>query len=301
MNNAEQQRRVVATGNFDGLHLGHRKILDVMSEDARLLRFEPLAVTYEPHTRHFLTGYGDPLLLTPLHEKQELFRAIGVPLEALAFDAALSCLSGIEYVRQIIIGRFQASVWVFGPSHRFGAGGKGDLNEVRRTFPELRIIQVAPMEYQADALSSSRIRAALVDGDLELAAAMLGRPYSLQGTVVAGDGRGRTIGVPTANLEIEPLKMLPSFGVYSGTVDLDGTSHLAVVNIGVRPTFQGVVPSVEVHLPDWSGDLYGKTLEMKLNLRLRGEMRFTSAKELVAQITCDVQRARSSIQQQSCT
>lgn len=289
--------RVVATGNFDGLHLGHRKILAVMDSEARARSLQPLVVTYEPHTRHFLGTLGSPPLLTPLAEKRRVFAELGIPLEILPFDQELASLSGPEYVERIILGKFQASVWIFGPNHRFGAGGKGDLGEIRSLFPQLHIVQVEPELFEGAEVSSSRIRKALEAGDCHLVRALLARSYGLLGTVVPGDARGRTLGFPTANLQLEPFKLLPPFGVYAGIAEFDGISRVAVVNVGNRPTFAGQYASVEVHIPDWSGDLYGKTLEMKLNLRLRGEMRFAGPQELAMQIACDVQRAQSSIQQ----
>ena len=287
------QARAIATGNFDGLHLGHQRIFSVLRKEAEHCGIEPLAVSYHPHTRHFLGIPGEPLLLTPPREKKELFLSAGISLEDLPFDKELSQLPGLEFVRQIILKKLGARIWVFGPNHHFGSGGRGNIVEVRRHFPELQIIQLPPLEIDGDAVSSSRIRHELELGHVEAAHTLLGRPYVLIGDVKQGDARGRQIGFPTANLELEVFKQLPRFGVYAGFAHFEGERRLAVVNIGMRPTFSGQKPSVEVHIPGWSGDLYGKRLEMKLNLNLREEKRFQSVSELVEQITCDVQRARS--------
>jgi len=301
MNVREPYSHVVATGNFDGLHLGHHRIFDALRAEAKTGHLKQVAVTYEPHTRHYLDAPGHPPLLTPLAEKRDLFRTAGIPLETLDFDKSLASLAGIDFVRDVILKKFGAAVWVFGQNHRFGAGGKGDLDEVRKAFPKLKIIRAESLLIGDDVVSSSRVREALDVGDVALAKTLLGRCYSLAGEVIHGEARGRTLGFPTANIQVAEFKMLPQFGVYAGAACFDGEKHLAVVNIGRRPTFNGVAPSVEIHLPGWSGDLYGKTLEMKLNLSLRGEMRFAGLQELVAQLTCDVQRASSTIQLEECT
>ena len=287
-------KRVVATGNFDGLHLGHQRLFEVMRAEAGD-SLEMLGVTYAPHTRHFLDAPGKPPLITPSLERARLFAEAGIPLQLVTFDRELASLTGLEFVRQVIIGKFQASTWLFGPFHRFGSGGQGSVDEVRAAFPGLKVVQVPPVELEGGTISSSRIREALLSGKLELANEMLGRSYSLVGTVVSGDARGREIGFPTANIETEPFKLLPQFGVYAGVAHFDAERHMAVVNVGNRPTFNGVKPSVEVHLPGWSGDLYGKKLDMKLDLLLRGERRFGNVSELTAQIACDVQRAKSTV------
>jgi riboflavin kinase/FMN adenylyltransferase len=291
--------RVIATGNFDGLHQGHRRILDIVNAEATSRGLEPLAVTYEPHTRHFLGTPGVPALLTPPLEKKDLFHDFGMPLEQLSFTPQLAGMSGLEYVRDIVIAKYRAQVWVFGPNHRFGAGGKGSIEEVSQAFPGLKIIQLDSLFLESGLVSSSRIRDALEEGNLDLANGLLGRSYCLEGLVVPGDARGRQIGFPTANILVEPFKQLPKFGVYAGWAKFEGEEHLAVVNIGLRPTFDGQNPSVEVHLPEWAGDLYGKRLQMKLDLFLRGEMRFSGVDSLTSQITCDVQRAQSVLNQRS--
>lgn len=293
--------RIIATGNFDGVHRGHQKILQVLRQEANQAGLPPLAVTYNPHTRHFLGTMGEPPLLSPMGEKRILFSRQGIPMEALPFDATLAALSGPDFVEKIILGRLDAKVWIFGPNHRFGAGGKGNIEEAQKAFPQLRILQVDPELIDGEPVSSTRIRDALQAGDCLRVSALLGHPYSLLGEVVHGDARGRTLGFPTANLKLEPYKLLPPFGVYAGIAEFNGICKVAVVNVGLRPTFAGQDASIEVHIPDWSGDLYGKRLEMKLNLKLRGEMRFTSPQELVAQIACDVQRAKSAVKLDSCT
>jgi len=285
----------IATGNFDGLHLGHCKILSALAAEAKALRLTPLVLSYEPHTRHFLVKPGDPPLLCTLDQKKQMIQNLGLQAEALPFDRNIAGLDGVAYVREVIIGRYGAKVWVFGPNHRFGVGGKGDLTQVQAQFPDLRIVRVDPLEMGGEPISSSRIRNLLAAGEVALAAELLGRPYALRGVVVHGEARGRTIGFPTANLQIPPYQMMPGFGVYAGWVNFEGESHKAVVNIGMRPTFQALSPTIEIHLPGWSGDLYGKTMEMKLNLKLRGELHFASIQDLKMQIACDVQRALSMI------
>lgn len=288
--------RAVATGNFDGVHCGHARIFSVLDDVARKQNLQSLVLAYEPHTRHVLGTPGKPTLLTPGEERAHAVQNLGHSFAALPFDRKLSSLPGIDFVREVILGKFHAKVWVFGEDHRFGWRGEGRVEEVRRMFPELEIHCVPPVMENAEAISSSRVRGALDAGDLPLANRLLGRPYELVGRVIHGEARGRQIGFPTANLEMAPFKHVPAFGVYAGRVILGDQTLVAVVNVGKRPTFDGVLPSIEVHLPGWSGDLYGKTLQMKLDLFIRREMRFSSVEDLKSQIACDVQRALSSIQ-----
>lgn len=285
--------RAIATGNFDGVHLGHQKIFDVLKQVATEMDLDPCVLAYEPHTRHVLGVPGEPTLLTPIHERGEAVRNLGLCYHALPFNKSIALLSGLDYVREVIIGKYQAKAWVFGEDHRFGFKGEGDIAEVQKAFPDLKIYCVAPRIEQGSPISSSRIRDALSLGDVQKAAEFLGREYSLSGEVVHGEKIGRTIGFPTANIKTPDFKHLPAFGVYAGEAIFGSETHRAVVNIGIRPTFAGLEPRIEIHIPNWSGDLYGQKLEMKLNLYLRGELRFNNVSELKSQIACDVQRALS--------
>lgn len=293
--------RAVATGNFDGLHCGHQKIMEALRRGAEKHHGEPLMISYHPHTRHFLTGTPDPLLLTTAEEKKQCLSEWGLQHETVQFDQALANLEGCDFVEKVILKRFEASLWIFGRNHRFGARGQGNLQEVRQRFPQLEIQVVESLLDEGEVVSSSLIREYVGQGNISRANQLLGRPYVVTGTVIAGDGRGRQLGFPTANLKISPLKLKPALGVYAGTVQalddpfLFQKPQLALMNVGNRPTFPGAGPSVEVHLPDWNGDLYGKNLQMKLNLCLRGEMRFSQVSDLRLQIAQDVEQAKASV------
>lgn len=284
---------VVATGNFDGLHLGHRRIFEEVIRLAQTKNLKPLILSFEPHTRHVLQSQGNPMLLTPFLEKAAIFKDLGIGYEILPFNSEIASLDAQKYVELVILQQSQAAIWVFGQNHRFGRGGLGNLALVQQFFPQIQVIQVESAQCAGEVVSSSRIRELLADGFLDLANQMLGRPYSLAGLVIHGHGRGREIGFPTANLKLEPQKMLPKSGVYAGIAQVDGRPYKAVVNVGNRPTFPGAGSSVEVHLIDTFMDLYGKNLEMKLNLSLRGEMRFAQVSALREQIARDVEMARS--------
>ena len=300
--------RVVVIGNLDGVHRGHARVLDRASERATQGGHELAVLTFEPHPAAVLGGSA-PQRLTRLSRKVELLARHGVQLVAAQkFDHAFAALSPEEFVDVILRRGLDARVVVVGHDFRFGARRAGDL-DVLRALGAKGGFDVEVQEVVADArgpLSSTRVRAALAAGDLDDVRAVLGRPHAIEGDVVTGDKRGRTIGFPTANLgEVE--EALPAHGVYAIVADRalrsdSAAEHAAfargVANVGLRPTISGggVHPSVEVHLFDLSSaesDLYGDALRVHFVARLREERRFPGLDALKAQIAADADEARA--------
>jgi riboflavin kinase / FMN adenylyltransferase len=286
---------VVTIGNFDGVHRGHqvllRRTVTLSAEhDARAV-----AVTFDPHPTTVLRPQAAPPLLQPLAERVARLVEAGVDaVVVLPFTRELAAMSPAGFVAEVLAGRLAAVRVVVGTNFRFGAKAAGDvvalleLGETHGFTPEA----VTLLELDGRRISSSAIRGHLQAGEVDWARAALGRPFELHGEVVGGDGRGRSIGFPTANLAPLAGIVVPGAGVYAGHAEVDGTWLPAVTNVGVRPTFDGRAMTVEVHLLDAEVDLYGRQLTFRFEHRLRGEQRFDGPEALVAQIEQDVRAAR---------
>ncbi len=272
----ESKPRAVALGTFDGVHLGHRRVLDAALAAGRA----PTVVTFDPHPRIAL-GYGVELLV-PLERRLELLAEAGVE-EALVvdFDLELAQLSPEAFAERVL-RPLGTEVVVAGSNFRFGRGRTGDLALLERLGFDVRPVPLV------DGASSTRIRDLLRAGEVVRAAKLLGRPPELAGTVVAGDARGGTLGFPTANLRPEPGVLVPGYGIYAGSTD----GHRAAISIGTNPHYGGGERRIEAFLLDFAGDLYGKRLTLELWQRLRDEQAFESEAELVAQIDRDVEATR---------
>lgn len=299
----------IALGNFDGIHRGHQKILQpILSAIDRQgeKRVYPTVVSFHPHPREFFTG-EKIYLLTPIAEKTQLLKRFGIEqLVLLPFNRELASLSPQQFVAEILVKQLQTTQISVGEDFRFGYQRRGTVADLEAIASHYSIeVQVNSLYKCLDEggdnfrISSSRIRQALAAGEVERARFMLGRPYTLMGTVVQGQQLGRTIGFPTANLQLPPDKFLPRYGVYSVNVVVDPIGFPAidsplkgVMNIGCRPTVEGNRPTVEVHLLDWSEDLYGQTLTVSLERFLRPEQKFPSLEALQEQIAADCEAAR---------
>jgi len=295
---AHERGSLVAIGNFDGVHLGHQAVIEAALAEARAHGLRPLVLTFDPHPAEVLGGSTRPPL-TLLERKVELIERCGPELGVVVepFTIALSKLSPVEFARDFIVGLLGAKIVIVGENFRFGHSRSGDLRTLAEVGKELGFVaRASALSGDSDGpYSSTRARAALANGDLAGVERVLGRPHALSGEVVTGAQRGRTIGVPTANLG-GVREALPPYGVYAVVVDLvepSGARSLAtgVANIGLRPTVSAGF-SVEVHLFDFSADLYGKTLRVHLVARLREERKFSGLPELKAQIERDSADAR---------
>ena len=296
---AEQIRTptAIALGNFDGIHQGHRRVLrSIIESSSGNARVHPSVVSFTPHPREFFTGQKLQLL-TPVEEKAELLAELGMEqLVLLPFNRDLASLSPQRFVEQVLVKQLQTTLISVGTDFRFGYQRKGtgtDLQNIAAEYDiEVRLNSLHKCRDNQNRevrVSSSLIRQALTKGDIKTANFMLGRPYSLWGKVVAGKQLGRTIGFPTANLKLPEEKFLPRFGVYAVEVLLDNATRKGVMNIGCRPTVAGEFPTVEVHLLNWSGDLYDRHLRVNSIEFLRPEQKFESVEALKEQIARDCQ------------
>jgi riboflavin kinase/FMN adenylyltransferase len=294
--NAEIARPTVLTlGVFDGLHLGHQLIIGRVVERAREVGAVPTVVTFDPHPRALLHPESAPPLLQTFDQKIEAFGVLGVEQTiVIRFTREFAARSAEEFLRDVVHERLQAKEAYLGRGFAFGRGREGDIELLRRVSRELGFFadEVPEVCLRGRRISSSRIRALLSEGRVNLARRMLGRPYGVEGRVVRGAERGRTLGFPTANLR--PVnRVIPRDGVYVTATLIEGVWRRSVTNVGVRPTFESAgEPSVETFVMDWGGDLYGDVVRVRFLHRLRGERRFASADELKRQIDADILRAR---------
>ena len=284
----------VALGVFDGIHLGHRAILGRAVELARERGVGALACTFDPHPIEVLQPGRAPLPITTLADRLALIGATGIATTVvIAFTRAVAALEPELFVERVLVGVLKARDVVVGFNHRFGRGARGDARLLEVLGPRLGFgVHVIPPTTVGDVtVSSSEIRAALQRGDLAVASQLLGRDYTAGGEVVHGAGRGRALGFPTANIRTELPLPLPS-GVYAARADIGSAVYPAVINVGVRPTFGESASTVEAHLLDFTGDLYGRRMRLIFLLRLRGERKFPSLEALRTQIATDVATAR---------
>jgi riboflavin kinase/FMN adenylyltransferase len=288
---------VLTVGNFDGVHLGHRVLLERLVSRAHELGRPAMVYTFEP-TPQAVFGRG-PHRILAVEDKVALLGRLGVDQVCLErFSPALSARSPEWFVEEVLGRRLRPCAMVVGHDFRFGAERAGDHRTVASLMPQLPIEVVLPLSREGRIVSSTRIRACIRDGRVGDAAELLGRPYSIRGTVVRGDRRGRELGFPTANL-LPDAELIPSSGVYAVRGQVDGNGLLpGVANLGARPTVDGERFGIEVHLMVPHGhygadELYGRELEVHFVRRLRSEKRFPGLEALAAQITLDVAEART--------
>jgi riboflavin kinase/FMN adenylyltransferase len=287
-------RTVVTVGNFDGVHLGHRSILARVCQRARELDCQPVALTFDPHPAKVLKPEGNLRLLTTPAQKVELLEAAGVSVVVQPFTREFAAIPAREFVRDYFVERLKVREVVIGHDYRFGYKRQGNielLQQMGQTFG-FTVQVVWAVEVEDAVVSSSLIRAMLQLGKVREANRLLGRAYGVTGRVVAGKGRGaKVLGVPTANL-VSENDLLPSCGIYAVWVIKDGHRLPGVANIGTCPTFGNQELTLEVHLLDFNGDLYGEMLQVEFVSRLRDEQRFSSIDALAAQIRADMTEAR---------
>jgi riboflavin kinase/FMN adenylyltransferase len=290
--------QAVAIGVFDGLHLGHADILHAALERARAGGGRCVVVSFDPHPDVVLaTSFATVAPLTPLAEKRERMATLGVDeFDVLPFTRELSALSPESFVERFLVERHHPTALVVGENFALGHRRAGDVPYLRRLGPTYGFeVEAVPLRRLDDApISSTRIREALSRGQVREAERMLGRRYTLAGTVVRGEAIGRTLGFPTANLRLHEEKFLPGFGIYAGWARIARSAdlHAAAISIGVRPTYGGQVPTIEAFLLDWSGELVGRELELELVDWLRAELRFDGPAALRAAIARDVEETR---------
>jgi riboflavin kinase/FMN adenylyltransferase len=295
-------RPIVTIGNFDGLHRGHRAIIDTVVARARDLSGQAVVYTFDPHPRKVIRPESAPGLLTTLEQKLELLEQAGVDVVVIErFTPRFAQTSAEEFVREIVHRRLHPVEVYVGYDFHFGRDRHGSMRMLTETGPRLGFAVTIIPEVTVDEgdVNSTRIRQLLAESRPEPAARMLGRFYTIRGRVAQGDRRGRSLGFPTANLEPEN-EVLPGSGVYAGWLSLldegeppRGARRLAVINVGRRPTFRdGAALLAEAHVLDFDGDLYGRRVEIAFCHHLRAERRFPDADALRRQIAADVEEAR---------
>jgi riboflavin kinase/FMN adenylyltransferase len=288
---------VLTVGTFDGVHGGHRRILERIRQSARDTHGESVILTFHPHPRSVLGGTPVPLLQTP-DEKIQTLEALGIDhLIIVPFTAAFASMPAPDYVRDILINPIHPKRIIIGYDHQFGKNREGNyslLKQVREQYG-FELEEITAEEINDCAISSTQIRKALNKGDVSNAAQLLGRPYSLSGVVVHGEQRGRLLGFPTANLQVSNTdKLIPANGVYVVETMCDGMLFRGMMNIGHQPTFHAVQSQkLEVHVIDQAIDLYGKNLTIRFLDRLRNEEKFSGRDALVAQLERDRDLARN--------
>lgn len=285
----------LSIGNFDGVHIGHRAILDELRTRAQQDSVPSVVLTFEPHPLLLLNPERYPPRLTTADQRAEQLAAAGIDvLVEYPTDRTFLNLTAEEFFTQIVEQEIDARGLVEGPNFYYGRGRAGSVRtlqlDCRRTGREL--VVMPPAVISGEMVSSSRIRQAIATGDVRIANRMLGRPYSVAGIVAEGVRRGRTIGFPTANLH-ETHTLLPADGVYAGRVRLNGQQYLAAIHIGPNPTFAEGERKLEVHLLDFTGDLYGRKLEVCFERQIRSLTKFASVDELKSQIARDVESVRT--------
>ena len=273
------RKRKVAIGTFDGVHLGHRAVIEGADT----------VLTFDPHPLSVIRPDALPKLITSFNVRRDLIAGLGVEeLVVIPFDREFASKSAEEFVQEVLIGRLQAEQVSIGENFRFGKRAKGDA-DLLRSHSEFETRVVPLVEVDGETVSSTQIRALVAAGEVDKAMRFLGGPFLFEGEVVEGDRRGRELGMPTANIVPDDALAHPGHGVYAAWAH----GHPAAVHVGGRPTFEtGRGLLVEAYLLDFDGDLYGQTLRIAFLERLRGEKRFESVDDLVAQMHRDVERAR---------
>lgn len=288
-----EQSTVLTVGSFDGVHRGHQQIikqLNALSGDSNSLE---VLVTFNPHPKEVLSPAGDRSveLLTPLEEKLRLLEKLGLPLiTVLPFTREFSKTGYREFVTNILIKKLKMKKMVIGHDHTFGRNREGHAEQLEELgkSADFSVTVIQPFFLGKEIVSSSRIRQLLKSGEVEIANKLLGRKYSIQGIVEKGENRGTTLGFPTANIRpSSPNKLIPKKGVYAVEVELSGQRYRGMMNIGHRPTFNFDPLTLEVHIFNFSGLIYGESIEVSCKKFIREEMKFRNPEELKSQIEKD--------------
>ena len=288
---------ILTIGTFDGVHLGHQKILNNLIVEAKASGWRSVLLTFEPHPQMVIRPDRSPQIkiLTTIDEKKKILEKLGLDALVVArFDQNLASKTGEEFIRDILVKTIGMSKCVIGHDHVFGKNRSGNYDLMLRLggIYDYTVEQIQTFLCEETVVKSTLIRHLIQDGEIGKANQFLGRPYALSGIVVKGDGRGRTIGFPTANIIGDPSKLIPKKGIYACRVNYDGISYNAVTNIGSRPTFTDDSERIiEIHMLDFKDDIYNETVQADFLYRIRDEVKFHSADELKKQISEDIRVA----------
>ncbi|MGB0305929.1 MAG: bifunctional riboflavin kinase/FAD synthetase [Flavobacteriaceae bacterium] len=290
---------IVTIGTFDGVHLGHQQILKQLIDTSQQSKLKSVLLTFFPHPRMVLQPDISMRLIQTIEEREKALRKTGLDYLVIhPFSEKFSRLSADDYVKQILVDKLNVRKVVVGYDHRFGRNRTASLEDMYNyaDIYDFEVIEIDAKKIKSTAVSSTKIRKAIDEGDIALANSYLGDPFTLEGVVVHGDKRGRELSYPTANIELQNKhKIIPKQGVYLIQSDIDNQVVYGMMNIGTKPTFDTTNPSIEVHFFDWNGDLYDQTLQVKLLKWIREEQKFGSVEELQAQIHADERYCRSYI------
>ena len=285
---------VLTLGVFDGLHLGHQAIMKMVVSRAKTVEAVPTAITFDPHPRAVLHPENSPPMLQTLDQRLANFEVLGIEQSiVIRFNKEFAAQDAEIFLTEVIHERLQAKEAYLGHGFAFGKDRGGNIALLKTMSQELGFIadEVEEVRLRGKRISSSKIRQLLKEGYVNLARRMLGRPYGIEGVIIRGDRRGHTIGFPTANLKPQN-RVVPKFGVYATAILIKGIWRKAVTNVGVRPTFKDdSEPSIETHIFDFDGDLYGDVLRVRFLHRIRDEKKFSGIDELRNQIKADTQTA----------
>lgn len=288
-------KTIVTLGTFDGVHKGHKSILEKLTNSSKQSGCESVVLTFFPHPRMVLQQNSDLKLLNTIDEKAELLEKTGIDnLIIHPFDMAFSRLTAEEFVRDVLVDGLNIAKIIIGHDHRFGRNRTANIDDLIRFGEEygFEVEKISALAIDEVSVSSTKIRHALNEGKIDIANDYLGYPYFINGTVVQGKQLGRTINFPTANIEpSENYKLIPANGVYVVSSEINGKTVQGMMNIGTRPTVNGTGTTIEVHYHDFNEDLYGKKLKVSLHHRLRDEVKFESFDALKQQLETDRQQS----------
>lgn len=291
----QQQKAVATIGTFDGVHFGHRKILQAVIDSAREINGESVVISFHPHPRLFLYPEDNPLrLLQTIEEKVERLDVLGInKLLLIPFNKDFSRLTSEQFIEDILVGTVGINKIVIGYDHRFGKNRTGSIEDLRSAEDRYGFsVQEIPAQQVDNAkVSSTKIRNALLEGNVGLANSYLGYEYPVSGTVIHGEKLGRTIGYPTANVQpFEKWKLIPGDGVYLASLEVDGEVFPGMCNIGKKPTVGEFPRGIEINLFDFDRDIYDREVTVRFTEWIRGDMKFDSMEELIAAIDGDKER-----------
>ena len=290
---------IVTIGTFDGVHLGHQQILKQLINTSRKSKLKSVLLTFFPHPRMVLQPDISMRLIQTIQEREKALQKTGLDYLVIhPFSTEFSRLSADDYVKQILVEQLNVRKVVVGYDHRFGRNRTASLEDMYHyaDIHEFEVIEINAEKIESTAVSSTKIRKAIDEGNIELANTYLGHSFTIEGMVIDGDKRGRELSYPTANIDLQNQhKIVPKQGVYLVKSKLKGRVVYGMMNIGTKPTFDTTMPSIEVHFLDWNGDLYGQAVQVELLKWVREERKFSSVEELQTQIQADEQYCRSSI------
>jgi len=292
--NSTFENVVLTVGSFDGVHKGHQTILQQVVDTARECKGTPAVLTMEPHPREFFAPDNAPNLLTSLEKKAALLEEFGVEvLFILPFDDTTANMIAEDFIQHILYEKCQASHVIVGHDCRFGQGAKGDFDLLQAWGKKLKIEvdEISQVVVESERVSSTLVRERVLQGDLETVKKLLGRRYSVTGTVSTGRGIGEQLGFPTANVQPDH-SAIPAQGVYFAETIVDGVAMPSAVNIGIAPTIRHADVTIETHILEFKDDIRGKEIEIVFHERIRPEKKFSSKEALIEQIAADVQAAK---------